>query len=147
MATRGRPPKHGKIPGWMFGRALRVLDAYDAARISMKHSAAVTAATDSIRKAFPEMPISETTVRRILAEFRGKDAHTVIKVSKTPDEEIRRTRERARELEDAANSPECPEDAKRILMEFAASLATTKVGIRMGVGPRPEYPRSNARSL
>ena len=86
MATRGRPPKHGKIPGWMFGRALRVLDAYDAARISMKHSSAVTMATAAVREAFPEMPISETTVRRNLAEYRGKDAHGVIKVSKTPDE-------------------------------------------------------------
>jgi hypothetical protein len=147
MATRGRPCKHGKKPGWMLYRGLRVLQAYDAARISMKHSAAVTAATDSIRKAFPEMPISETTVRRILAEFRGKDAHTVIKVSKTPDEEIRRTREVSRKFEDAANSPEYSEDGKEILRTVAASLATTKVGIRMGVGPRPEYPRSNARSL
>jgi hypothetical protein len=147
MATRGRPPKHGKIPGWMFGRALRVLDAYDADRISTKHSSAVTSAADAIRKAFPEMPISETTVRRNLAEYRGKDAHGVIKVSKTPDEEIRRTREVSRELEDAANSPECSEDEKKILTEVAASLATIKIGIRMGFGPRPEYSRSNARSL
>ena len=147
MATRGRPRKDGKITDWMFCRAMWVLHAYGAARVSMKHSSAVTVAAAAVKEFSRGRPISETTAKRIVAQFRGKGTLMVFNVTKTPDEEIQRTKELLRQMADDANTPGLQEDEKRTMLELAAFGSKIKSGIRIGFGPRREYPRNNAKSL
>jgi hypothetical protein len=74
MIKRGRPNKNGAKPGRMLLRSVMVLDAYDQARgRGEKRSAAITDSVSTVCSRVPEMPISETEVKRVLAEFRSKD--------------------------------------------------------------------------
>lgn len=55
----------------MLRRVVAVLFEYDRARkAGNKHSESVNEAVEAVRKKFPEMPISHTTVKRILAANR-----------------------------------------------------------------------------
>ena len=75
MTKRGRPNKHGVQPGWMLLRSVMVLNAYDQARArGDKHSAAIIEAVSAVRSRMPGMPISETEVKRVLADFRSRDS-------------------------------------------------------------------------
>jgi len=61
----------------MLLRAAWVLEAYDGARKNgLKHSGGITEAVNSVRQKHPEMPISETVVKRILARHRPKHSET-----------------------------------------------------------------------
>jgi hypothetical protein len=52
-----------------------VLHAYDQARArGDKHSRAVAEAVSAVQSRVPGMPISETEVKRVLAEFQSKDS-------------------------------------------------------------------------
>ena len=75
VAKRGRPKKDGLKPGWMLFRSFLVLNAYDQARArGDKHSAAIIEAVSAVRSRIPGMPISETEVRRVLADFQSRDS-------------------------------------------------------------------------
>jgi hypothetical protein len=82
-----------------------------------KHSAAVGEAAEAVRRQYPGMPISESTVRRILAEFQPKGETASFLVSKpAPGEET-------------LIGPE----GKKYRKLFSG-----------GFGPRPVYRRNNA---
>jgi hypothetical protein len=71
MANRGRPKKDGVKPGWTLFRRCVVLHAYNEARAKgNKHSAAITEAVSAVRSRVAGMKISETKVKRVLAEFQ-----------------------------------------------------------------------------
>jgi len=54
MAKRGRPCTNGRKAGWVLGRALIAIEAYDRARHDgQKHWFALEAAVDAVRTAFP----------------------------------------------------------------------------------------------
>ena len=71
--TRGRPKKEeGREEFWRFVRAGMIVYAYNEARKrKQKHSAAVGEAVAYVRQHRPEMPVSETVVKRTLATFRS----------------------------------------------------------------------------
>jgi hypothetical protein len=72
--ARGRPKKEeGREEFWRFVRAGMIVYAYNEARKrKQKHSAAVREAVAYIRQHRPEMPVSETLVKRTLATFRSR---------------------------------------------------------------------------
>ena len=116
MAKRGRP-KNGAQPGWMLLRQMLVLYEYNHARAAGgKRQAAIEATVDAIRKARPKMPISETGVRRILADRQpnGVTASLVVTM------------------------PEPPKD-------WVLDGRPVRSFLAFGFGPRPEYPRTNAK--
>jgi hypothetical protein len=82
MGKRGRPTKDGRYPVWMLFRVVTyVLYAYKQARdAGLKHLAATLAAVEFVRQTAPSMPISETEVKRILAERRSKRSASVLSV-------------------------------------------------------------------
>ena len=82
---RGRPrKKEGSIESWQFARAAIVICAYDEARENgQKHSVAVRYAVDSLRQRSPEMPISETEVKRILSTFRPRSRGTILRFERS----------------------------------------------------------------
>jgi hypothetical protein len=143
MAKRGRPNKHGAKPGWILFRSAMVLAAYDKARAKgEKHSAAVAEAVSAVRNQVPEMPISETEVKRVLAEFRSEASEGVLIVT----EGIAQGSEAKTwfdNFEWAAGKargkwvvPFFPNESKpRRLRTFAIHY-----------GPRPSYPRHNSGS-
>jgi hypothetical protein len=59
-----------------------ILSAYDRARRrGEKHSAAIAEVVLTVKAAWPEMRISETEVRRVLAEFRPKLGEVAVTVT------------------------------------------------------------------
>jgi len=82
MAKRGRPRKNGVKDGGDFIRAAVALCAYDKARrAGEKYLAALQAGITEVNQRFPGMPMSETEMKRILAEFRTKGSADVLLVN------------------------------------------------------------------
>jgi hypothetical protein len=106
----------------MIVRNLIVLLAYEHARSGgEKHSSAVTEAIAAVKRFHPDMKVSETEVKRILAELRPKDAPIVARVTEKP--------------------PMTPEECK--LAGFAEGTAFNR-SLVLRYGPRPKYKRANA---
>jgi hypothetical protein len=126
MAKKGRPRKNGLQPAWMLGRTLQVIFAYNEAKASgMKHSSAVTAAVEAVKKVWPEMPISETEVKRILATWQPKGSSLALKVIKGSD---------------------LPQPFSPAMYEMMGIPAGgRKNRLIFGFDRRPTYPRSNAK--
>lgn len=79
VAHRGRPAKNGrKHPAYLF-RAVPALSAYDRARQrGEKYEAALLEAVAAARKTFPEMRMSKTQTKSLLADLRPKSSETTI---------------------------------------------------------------------
>ena len=74
----GRPRKHGYQPEWMGRRALLILYYFSRLRpFNEKYAIAVDAVVASMREKHPEVPISRTEVKRVLAKFRPHGAERV----------------------------------------------------------------------
>lgn len=114
---RGRPKQYGQKSIWMLHRATLVVYAYDRARASgAKHWAAIVEALNHVREKNPRMPISESEVRRILAEWRPSGTSEGLSVS-----------------------PPDPADSTITL-----GGKVFRVVLVAAWGPRPVYPRVNA---
>ncbi len=80
---RGAPRKDGEQPGWMLSRVDVVCWAYETARVAGKtHSSAIYCAVKEVKKLSIEMPISESTVEKILTEFYSKSSPWVMRVER-----------------------------------------------------------------
>jgi hypothetical protein len=142
MKKRGRPPKNGTTEPWRFGRALQVVHAYTKARNSgEKHSAAVKEAINFVRRLDPETPISESEVKRVLAELLPQNGPTAVlaEYSVLEGDEAAETRRYLEQLigQAVANRPAVLDiqDRGRPLKKFTIKLVD-----------RPKYPRHNAKS-
>jgi hypothetical protein len=136
---RGRPRKDGVKEPWQFARSLMVLNAYNRARErGEKRSAAIKEAVDLVKQSAPEMPISVTEVKRILAEFHPKDSETGLIVRPSvPD-----AKEIARRHNLRAQVPGFAET--KITAELPNQNLQKCRGFKFGFGKRPDYPRHNA---
>jgi hypothetical protein len=101
---RGRPlKKAGEMKFKDFRRAGMVISAYDELRLkNEKHSVAVKEAVEVLTKGHPDMRISDTGVRRILAAYRPRVSRTTILfepsiVTETGRERLRRMLEQVPE--------------------------------------------------
>lgn len=121
MKKPGRP-KNGVQPSWMLGRVTMAVYAYDLARkAGEKHSVAVSEAVTYIRETAPRMTISETEVKRIVAEWRSKRRKACLFVSK-PD----------------------PEHSIVLVPGRDGRIVPVRIVYSASVGPHPIYPRANA---
>ena len=128
-----------------FVRAGIVMAVYDEARQSdQKHSVAVRQAVEFVKQNYPGLRISETAVRRILAEWRPRKSRTILRFERstmTADEiaKYRSVREQAAAFQqkeglkvpvpsDITNNPSRPRT--KFLLRF---------------GERPNYARSNRK--
>ena len=87
MTNIGRPQTHGVQPGWMLFRIVQVLYCYqEQRRRGIKFRSAVQETITYIRTHFKGMPISESTVKRILAQTHSKQGNLywVIRPSNVP---------------------------------------------------------------
>jgi hypothetical protein len=142
MKKKGRPSKNGAVEPQSFLRALMVIDAYSKARAEgEKHSTAVTESIEFVRQLAPEMRISETEAKRVLAEFLPRNGQVALKVnfSILEGEEAARRRSLIAQIPELAGTKtpavSTDQDLRRPLMIF-----------KFGFGKRPSYPRHNATS-
>jgi hypothetical protein len=126
---RGRPESNGVKPGKILNRVVWVLCKCDEFRkTGMKRSSAITETVEFMRKEQPDLAVSETEVRRILAEFQPKGASEVLLVTSKPQEEVNR---------EFALLP-------REIQDLLGNKPQINV-MPIGFGPQPQYKRSNAR--
>lgn len=120
--TPGRPKQNGQQPMRILLRSTVVIYAYGRAReAGEKHSVAVREAVEYIRATPHPMPISETEVKRIVAEWRSKRRRTCLFVSR-PD----------------------PEHSIIAVPRRDGKIGDARIVYTASVGPHPIYPRANA---
>jgi hypothetical protein len=84
MKKRGRPKMDGVQPVWMGDRAFHILCAFHAAREQgEKYEVALAQTVELLRKDFPDMPMSITAVKRVLADLQPEGAQEVFSVRRT----------------------------------------------------------------
>jgi len=119
MPPRGRPRKNGEKPRWMFERSLFILLEFHKTRNrEPKHSAAIRDTVAVIRRKYPELPISETEVKRILAKWMPRDCETAFLV----------------------REPANPDAMHRL------PCGDYRPTVSIYIGPRPVYPRINQKT-
>jgi hypothetical protein len=141
MKRRGRPHKHGLKKPSALARALMVVYAYDKARKEgLKHSAAIREAVAFVKRIHPEMAISETEVRRILAEFHSSKSPVALRSNYeiVVGKEAARFRGLLAQIpgfkDSKSSSNSSRQDPQRPLRRFS-----------IGYVKRPNYPRHNAK--
>ena len=127
---RGRPKSNGVKPFTVLFRELVVLYKHRELRESgMKRSSAIRETIDFMRKEHPEIKISETGVKRILAKHERPNSRDAIIVTKKPQDQVNR--------EFGVLHPE--------IQEFLGGKPPINV-MPFRFGSSPKYRRSNARS-
>jgi len=141
---RGRPRnKDGTIPPWQFARAAAAMCAFDEARGSnQKHSAAVKYAVEVVKQGHPEMAISQTEVKRILAAYRPRNAGTILRFERSVmTEEDRKRFSWIREQLAALRQKK-----GLVLAPFPSFGQAGRTAVfKFGFAERPEYPRYNRK--
>jgi hypothetical protein len=142
---RGRPRKQeDTIQPWQFGRAAHALCIYDEARgRGDKHSVAVAYTVDAMKKCNPAMSISQSEVRRILASWRPRGSHAVLRFERLSlsEENIQRRRWIREQLatlreKKGVTLPTPPDH----------DLARNTVAFTIRFAERPNYPRYNRKT-
>ncbi len=127
MAKRGRLRKYGVQPGWMLGRAIMVIDAFNRARQSgEKYEAAIGAAIDDVRAFDPKMRIGPRRVKQILAKWQPK-ASSIAWI--------------ARRFSDAELQDSKTQESLKIFRSMGVPFGEKVAVYSVGIGPRPQYPR------
>jgi hypothetical protein len=86
MSKRGRPSKRGGQNPIVFFRAMVALKAFDEARSDgEKYSGALKAGVAAVRRAIPNISMSETEMKRILAEFHSSHLKQTLLVTDSDD--------------------------------------------------------------
>lgn len=84
MEKRGRPKTNGVHSPWMGFRPFYTLWAFHAAREQgEKYECALAQTVDLVRKDFPDMPMSISEVKRVLAELQPEGTEEVFSVRRT----------------------------------------------------------------
>jgi hypothetical protein len=141
---KGRPRQaKNTIQFWQFARAARVLCAYEEDRErGDKHSVAVRGAVEHLKQSNPDMPISETEVKRILPVWRPRNAGTILRFERKilTDEDVKShcwLQEQLAVLQ-----------GKRDLkLEVPTNLGRLTESITVRFAERPDYPRHNRKII
>jgi len=141
----GRPRKSkGVISAQDFARAGIAMSVYDEARENgQKHSVAVAQSVEFTRQHYPEMRISETGVKRILAKLRPRKSQTILLFERsTPSQEelakFRCIQEQVRALQQ--------EKGLRLAAPSGVDAAKPVTIYKIRFGERPKYPRHNRKT-
>jgi hypothetical protein len=141
MKKMGRPRKNGVVGPKHLARALMIVDFYSKARREgSKYSAAVRETVDAIKQIAPGVPISETEVRRVVAEFspRGSQIALTVEFSILEGEEAARHRR--------AHAVKMEQAGVKGLSEMSESdLQKPLKRFTFGLSEKPQYPRHNAK--
>jgi hypothetical protein len=142
MKKRGRPPKNGVVGPERFLRALKVIHAYSKAREEgQKHSAAVKEAVEFVRQLDPKKSISETEVKRVLAEFRPRDSQVAL----TAEFLVLEGKDTAGRRSFLTQNPELAGTKSATKLTYK-NLRKPLKSFKFGFRRRPNYTRHNAKT-
>jgi hypothetical protein len=141
---RGRPKANGVRPGWVFLRESIALNAYDEVRrADQKHEAALDAMVEAVGRWSPNMPMSRTEAKRILADWRGKHrASTII----GKGEQILEGEAAACHLERLHTLATLYAELKGLPLPQKSNSTTVRI-CTFGAGTVPRYPRINRKEV
>jgi hypothetical protein len=140
----GRPrKKEGVIVFGDFARAGIVMSMYDEARENgQKHSTAVAQTVELMKQRYPEMRISETEVKRILAEWRPRRGHTILRFERS----VLSEEELAKHYWIQDQLAAFPKKEGLKLPATSDVISPKSVmAYKILVGERPNYPRHNRK--
>ena len=139
---RGRPQKEeGREKFWRLVRTGIIISEYDEARRGgQKHSAAVTQAVEYLKQHQPQMPVSETVVKRTLATFRSRDSQITLRckrytVGKKKLARLRSMLEQAHDVQRQLGLSVPPPSIPKSLTAY-----------KFGYAKRPRYSRHNRKT-
>jgi hypothetical protein len=142
--ARGRPKKEeGREEFWRFVRAGMIAYAYNEARKrKQKHSAAVREAVAYIRQHRPEMPVSETVVKRTLATLGSRSDPITLRfqrftVGKKKLVRLQSVLKLAHDLQREMGLP---------VPLSIQNLPRSLMAYKFGFAKRPRYPRHNRKN-
>jgi hypothetical protein len=139
---RGRPKSNGDRPGWVLLRETIALSAYDDARRSdAKHEAALASMVDAVHGWCPDMPMSTTEAKRILARWRGKQQSVTILGAG----EIVLEGEAASRYVDVVHAIAVQTAELKGATPPPKPISAKVKVLPLGFGPVPRYPRSNRK--
>ena len=141
---RGRPRKdQDAIKPWQFYRAARVMLYYDEARQrGEKHSAAIREVVELFKEEHPEVRVSETEVKRVLAEFRPRGRKLILCFERQilTEDSIRKLYWIRQQIAEAEHkkleAPQAPHN-------FIVGQVSPALAIR--ISEKPNYPRHNRK--
>lgn len=140
----GRPRKDPEALGALrFLRSAMALAQYNESRKSgMKHSSAIAAAVAFVRERCPDLPISESEVRRALATFQPRIGRWVFTFHKSTlsDADI----EKHRWIQEQIANLNGKKGLSFDLPKFEGSPRSREV-FTMSIAERPVYPRHNRK--
>jgi len=137
MKQRGRPLQNGVQPNWMAFRTLSILEAYQQSRkTGTKHSSAVREAAETVHNAL-QVNVSETEVKRIIAEWQPACGEYALTVTKMSDSSMHEKLHELRSLE----WPECLNYVKSRF--HIPDVPDFKSGFTLSLEERPKHPRHN----
>jgi len=141
---RGRPrKKEDAIAFWQFGRAARAMCAYDEARErGDKHSVAVRYAVDVLKRRNPKMPISEAEIRRVLAAWRPRGSHTILRFERSTLSE--QDAEKLQWIRGQLAALEGKKDLTSPVLSIDNPPKTATI-VKIRLAERPQYARHNRR--
>jgi hypothetical protein len=141
MKKMGRPRKNGVVEPAHLARAFMIVNAYSKARgEGSKHTAAVRETVDAIKQLAPGIRISETEVKRVIAEFLPQGSQVALSVESSNlegEEAARHRRFHADMLEQAG--------IKGLTNMTDSDLRKPLKRFIFGFGQKPHYPRHNAK--
>ena len=142
MKKRGRPPQNGVVGPKRFLRTLKAIQAYSRAReAGQKHSAAVKEAVEFVRQLDPKESISETEVKRVLAEFRPQDS----RVELMAEYQVREGEDAGERRSFLTQNPESTVTTSAIRL-IDKNLPKPLRSFKFGFRRRANYTRHNART-
>jgi hypothetical protein len=141
MKKMGRPRKNGVVGPKHLARALMIVDAYSKARREgSKYSAAVRETVDAIKQSAPGLSISETEVRRVVAECLPRESQIALTAEYSileGEEAAKHRRSHAVKMEQAG--------VKGLREMSESDLQKPLKRFIFGYGKKIHYPRHNAK--
>jgi hypothetical protein len=130
MTKPGRPRKNGIQDAWTLLRAVIALSCYHEVRAGNKHAAAVGEAVSAMRCNLPGFPISQTEVKRALAQLQPEGFLSVVLVSKASEAPL-----------------PIPQLPPAMCQKFGLPTNSKMMQcFTIGLGSRPEYARHNSKN-
>ena len=148
-SKNGRPRKNGVKEPWHLGRTLRIIEAYRVARErGEKRESAIEEAVLAVKQFDPDMPVSKTEVKRVLAEFASIYSDVSIRAESTilEGESAAEKRRFAFDMMKFADKY-CVRSSEKLPVELTEEqLHRPLTVISFGYARRPVYKRHNSKS-
>lgn len=139
---RGRPSMNGVPPDWILHREVIALNTYDEVRRSgAKYEVTLDAMVAAVHRCIPQISMSRSEAKRILAKWRGKNQTNTI-LGK--GEQVLEGEDATRCLKGIQDAVDRYAELKGLPKPVRLEARTVRV-LPYGYGPVPRYPPINRK--